>query len=175
MRIIAERPLHPLRCRPALGEQAEPDRPAPGASRWPCFLALLLVLAPPLAWAGSEFEVSDAWARETVPGQQVASVYLMIRSAVPARLIGVTTRGAKTAEIHSMKAEGGVMKMRRLDGLELPAGQVVKLEPGGNHIMLLDIRRQLKVGEHVRLSLVIEAAGKKQSVPVIAEVRPIGQ
>ena len=152
-----------------------PDRLAPAASRWARFLALLLVLAPPPGWAASGIEASDAWARETVPGQRVASVYLQIRSAAPARLIGVTTRVAKTAEIHSMKEEGGVMKMRRLDALELPAGTVVKLEPSGNHIMLLDIHRQLKVGEHVRLTLLVEQAGKTRSVPVVAEVRPVGQ
>lgn len=147
---------------------------ASGAVRRASVLALFLVVTMPDAWAQSAIEISDAWARETVPGQRVAGVYLHIRSAAQARLIRVTSPAAKAAEIHSMKEAGGVMRMRRLDGLELPAGQIVKLEPGGNHIMLLEIGRQLKPGEHVRLTLVVEQKGKTRSVPVVVEVRQMG-
>ena len=138
------------------------------------FSTLFLLLAMPDARAGSGIEISDAWARATVPGQQVASVYLQIRSATPARVIRVTSPGAKAAEIHSMTEQGGVMKMRRLDGLDLPAGQTVKLAPGGNHIMLLDIRKPLQPGERVRLTLVVQQKGKTTKIPVDAEVREIG-
>jgi hypothetical protein len=133
----------------------------------------LLGLSVPCAWAQSGIEVEGAWARATVPGQTVGGVYLQIRSSVPAQIVRVTTSDAKSAEIHSMSQEGGVMKMRQLDRLELPAGQTVTLEPGGNHIMLLDLRKPLKPGERVRLTLVIQRPGKKISVPVVAEVKPI--
>ncbi len=123
------------------------------------------------AWA--EVQVSDAWARATLPGQKVAGVYLQLRSDVRATLIGVKSDAAKAAEVHHMTTEGGVMKMRRVDSLVLPAGETVVLEPGGYHVMLLDISRPLKVGEQVALVLVIEQAGKRLELPVRARVRPV--
>ena len=100
-------------------------------------------------------EVSGAWARATLPGQKVAGVYMQVKSDAQARLVGVNSPAAKSAEVHEMRNEGGVMRMRRLDSVDLPAGRVVKLEPGGYHVMLFDIRRPLKVGEQVKLTLLI--------------------
>ena len=65
-----------------------------------------------------------------------------------------------------MSNEGGVMRMRRVDSLDLPAGKTVALEPGGYHVMLLDINRPLKAGEHVAVTLVIEEGGKRFELPV---------
>jgi len=65
------------------------------------------------------------------------------------------------------------MKMRKLDFLDLPAGETVALEPRGNHIMLFDIRKPLQAGERIKLTLVIEQDGKKINVPVTAEVRAL--
>jgi copper(I)-binding protein len=135
------------------------------------FLALVLLGAGSIAWAG--VEVSGAWARATMPGQKVAGVYMQLRGDVQARLIGVKSTAAKAAEIHRMSNEGGVMRMRRVDSLELPAGKVVALEPGGYHVMLLDINRPLKAGEHVDVILVIEEGGKRVELPVQAQVRPV--
>jgi copper(I)-binding protein len=139
-----------------------------------CLLAAdgLWLLSSEIGLAAS-VEVTDAWARATMPGQAVAGVYLHVKSALKARLVGVKSSSAKTVEIHSMAHEGGVMKMRKLDFLDLPAGEAVALEPGGNHVMLFDIRKPLKAGEHVKLTLVIEQNGKKTSVPVDAEVRAV--
>ena len=72
-----------------------------------------------------------------------------------------------------MRHEGGVMKMRRLDALELPAGQTVSLEPGGFHIMLLDIRQPLKAGEVVKVTLIVEGGGERSEVQVSAPVRSL--
>jgi periplasmic copper chaperone A len=139
-----------------------------------CLLAAvgLWLLSSEIGLAAS-VEVTDAWARATMPGQAVAGVYLHVKSALKARLVGVKSSSAETAEIHSMAHEGGVMKMRKLDFLDLPAGETVALEPGGNHVMLFDIRKPLKAGEHVKLTLVIEQNGKKINVPVDAEVRAL--
>ena len=65
------------------------------------------------------------------------------------------------------------MKMRRVDALPLPAGETVTLEPGGYHVMLLDINRPLKAGEEVGLVLVIEQSGKRVELPVQAQVRSV--
>ena len=144
-----------------------------GASRNVSVAAgLTLVLACGLVRA-APVEVTDAWARATMPGQTVAGVYMHVKSAVKARLVGVKSVAGKTAELHSMRQEGGVMQMRRLESLDLPAGQSVILEPGGNHVMLFDIRKPLKVGEHVKLTLLIEQDDKKIRLPVDAEVRAI--
>ncbi len=75
-----------------------------------------------------------------------------------------------------MSNEGGVMRMRRVDSLDLPAGKTVVLEPGGYHVMLLDIVRPLKAGERVAVTLVIEEGGKRFELPVEAQVRsPAGR
>jgi periplasmic copper chaperone A len=125
------------------------------------------------AHAAPVVDVKDAWVRATVPGQKVAGAYLEIRSGSAARLVGVRSPVAKSAEIHSMSNAGGVMKMRHLDALDLPAGQSVRLEPSGNHIMLFDIKQPLEPGARVSLTLIIEQKGKKKSVEVQAEVRSV--
>ena len=131
-----------------------------------------------LAWAGwgqaAEVSVSDAWARATMPGQKVAGVYMTITSVAPARLVAVETPAARVAEIHEMRNDGGVMKMRRMDGLTLPAGEPVALAPGGFHIMLMDIKQPLAVGQEIALTLVVEAGGTRQSIPVKAPVKAVG-
>jgi hypothetical protein len=134
-------------------------------------LALGLLGLGPAAWAG--VQVSGAWARATLPGQKVAGVYMQLRSDAQARLVGARSPASSEAEIHLMNNEGGVMKMRRVDSLDLPAGKTVSLEPGGHHLMLLDINRPLKAGEHVAVTLVIEAGGKRFELPVEAQVRPL--
>lgn len=131
------------------------------------------LLSIPVAYAEAPIKVTDAWVRATVPGQKVAGVYVEIRSGSNARLVGVRSPAAKSAEIHSMSNAGGVMKMRRLKGLDLPAGRSVRLEPGGNHIMLLDIKKPLDAGERVPLTLVVEQKGKRKSISVQAEVRAL--
>jgi periplasmic copper chaperone A len=134
-------------------------------------LALGLLGLGPAAWAG--VQVSGAWARATLPGQTVAGVYMQLRSDAQARLVGAKSRASSQAEIHLMNNEGGVMRMRRVDSLDLPAGKTVTLEPSGYHLMLLDINRPLKVGEHVTVTLVIEAGGKRFELPVQAQVHAL--
>jgi len=117
--------------------------------------------------------VENAWARATVPGQKVGAVYLEIRSESPAKLVGVSSPVAASAEIHSMSNDGGVMKMRQLKQLDLPSGQTVRLAPNGNHIMLLDIKQPLLSGARVPFVLAVEQKGKKKWIHVQAEVRAV--
>ena len=124
--------------------------------------------------ARAQVEVTDAWVRATVPGQKVAAAYMGLRAAAPARLVGVETKAARSGEIHSMSHESGVMKMRRLDSLELPAGQTVSLEPGGNHIMLFDPLKPFTEGQRVPLKLIVEQGGKRVEISVDAPVRSAG-
>lgn len=118
----------------------------------------------------ADVQVSDAWAKATLPGQKVGAVYLKIRSAGAARLVGGATPRAGRVEIHEMRHEGDVMKMRKLDGVALPAGAEVALAPGATHLMLMDLGQPLKPGETVQLTLVIEQGGKRSTIEVGAPV-----
>ena len=122
--------------------------------------------------AADTVQVTAAWARATVPGQKVAGAYMQIVSEVDARLVGVTSPVAGSAEVHWMTMEGGTMRMRAIDALDLPAGKVVELAPGGYHVMLFQLKQPLTAGERIALTLDFEtAAGQKLQVPVSAEVR----
>jgi len=139
-----------------------------------------LVIATCFAWAAAVHaergvSVAQIWARATVPGQKVAGVYLDIRSDQAAVLTAVRSPLAASAEIHSMSNDNGVMRMRRLPRLDLPAGETVRLGPGAIHIMLLDIKRPLHAGDQVPLVLTVERNGKKASIQVQAEVRALEQ
>lgn len=97
-------------------------------------------------------------------------------SRTPQALTGVASAAAARAELHSMSMEGGVMRMRPVARIELPAGKAVKLAPGGLHIMLVDLRQPLKPGEKVPLTLTVERPGaaSRSSFTVEAEVRDAG-
>jgi len=139
----------------------------------PILTTLLVGLLWTAGAAQAAVQVGGAWARATMPGQKVAGVYLQIESNVKARLVGVRTSAAKGAEVHEMSHSDGVMRMRKLESLELPAGRPVVLKPGGLHIMLLDIRQPLQPGQRVPLTLIVEAGGERVEVAVDAEVRPL--
>ena len=137
------------------------------------FLALLAGCAFSLS-AFAQVSVSEPWIRATVPAQKVTGAFMRVQSAAPARLVGVQSEVAGRAELHEMKMEGQTMRMRRVDAVELPAGKPVNLASGGYHIMLMDLKRQVKEGESVALTLQVEdAAGKRQDVKVDVPVRPL--
>jgi len=137
-------------------------------------LAVCFALAPATN-AERGVSVEQVWARATVPGQKVAGGYLSIRSDQAAALTAVRSPLAGSAEVHSMSNDNGVMRMRRLPSLDLPAGETIRLAPGGKHIMLLDIKRPLHAGERVPLVLTVERNAKNTSVHVEAEVRALEQ
>lgn len=120
--------------------------------------------------------VEDAWVRAPAPGQKVAGAYLEIVSRTPLALTGVASASAATAELHSTSMEGGVMRMRPVARIELPAGKVVKLAPGGLHIMLVNLRQPLKPGDRVPLTLTVQGAdlASRSIISVQAEVRDAG-
>ena len=93
------------------------------------------------------------------------------RSERGAELTAVKSPVAQSAEIHSMSNAGGVMKMRKLDKLVLPAGERVELKPDGNHIMLFDIKRQLRPGDTVPITLILRQGKKTIPIDVEAPVR----
>jgi copper(I)-binding protein len=137
-----------------------------------CLPALLWLLSS--AAQGQDIEVTGAWARATLPAQKVAGVFMEIRSAAGAKLVGVESPAAGSAEVHEMRNEDMVMRMRKVDALDLPAGKVVKLAPGGYHVMLFDLRQPLAPGDKVKLTLKVNRDGKREDVDVVAVVKPSG-
>ena len=107
--------------------------------------------------------IEAPWLRATPSGAQVAGGYMKIENAGKEtdRLIGGTTSVAGKFEIHEMKMDGSVMRMRELPkGLELKPGQRVELKPGSYHLMLVDLKQPLKDGDKVTGTLMFEKAGK---------------
>jgi copper(I)-binding protein len=123
------------------------------------------------AYAAQPVMVSGAWVRAMAPGQDNAAVSLNITSQENARLVAASSPLAKRTEIHTMKQKNGMMVMREVDSLPLPAKQQVRLG-AGDHIMLIGVKHPLKVGEKIPLKLTVEFKGKrKRTVKVNAEVR----
>lgn len=134
-------------------------------------VALLLAGAP----AGAQTTVGDAWVRGTVAQQKATGAFMQITSAKGGKLMSVSTPAAAVAEIHEMTMDGSTMKMRALPWLALPAGQVVVLRPGGQHLMLMDLKAPLKAGDQVVLSLVVEGQnGRRETLEVRAPVKALG-
>ena len=116
--------------------------------------------------------VTDAWVRGTVAQQKATGLFAQITSAQGGRLVSASSPVAGVVEIHEMKMEGDVMRMRAVPDLALPAGKAVALKPGGYHVMLLDLKQALKAGDSVPVTLVVEAADKKrETINIKAQVR----
>ena len=133
------------------------------------------------AWSGAAgaqqpaapVEVRDAWVRQTVPGQSGTGAFMKLTAPAGARLIGAQTPVAGVAEVHEMKMEGDVMKMRAVQGgLELPPGRTVELKPSGYHVMLMNLKQPIAKGATVPMTLQFEDA---QGVKSALELKvPVG-
>jgi copper(I)-binding protein len=117
--------------------------------------------------------VLDPWVRATVPQQKAAGAFMRVQSATAQRLVGVSSPVAGRAELHEMAMENNTMRMRQVDSIDLPAGKPVNLASGGYHVMFFDLKRQLKEGETVPVTLVLQDGAKKSSVTVEAQVKPL--
>ncbi len=112
--------------------------------------------------AGS-LKISAPWARATPKGASVGGAYMKITNTgtAPDRLVGGATDIARRFEVHEMKMDGGVMKMRPVTGgLEIKPGETVTLDPAGYHVMLVGLEGPLKQGDHFKATLEFAKAGK---------------
>ena len=136
-------------------------------------LTLMFCLGPMLSLATENLlTINNAWVRATVPAQSSSGAFLDITSARSARLIKAETSVAKTVEIHSMSVAEGVMRMRELKELALPAGKKVSFSPGGYHLMLVDLSRPLRAGERITLKLTtLDANNIQQVTSALATVK----
>ena len=117
--------------------------------------------------------VAHPWARATPEGAQVGVAFMEIKTAAGTtdRLVSASSPIAGRVEVHTHIMEGDVMKMRRLDSLELKSGESHVLKPAGEHMMLLDLKQPLKEGDLVKMTLVFEKAGPME---VEGTVEPAG-
>lgn len=122
-------------------------------------LLVLLALGGTAALAQTAaVKVDGAWARATVQGQRGSGAFMSLTASEATRLVGVSSPVAGVAEVHEMKMEGDVMKMRALPSLELPAGKKVEFKPGGYHVMLMDLKAPLAKDSTIPLTLLFQDA-----------------
>lgn len=110
------------------------------------------------AEAGS-VTVTEAWARTSVSANGVAYATIRNDGAATDELVGASTPLADHADLHITKEEGGIMKMRSVKSIAIPARGTVTLAPGGFHIMLMGLRKPLREGERIPLVLTFRKAG----------------
>lgn len=140
----------------------------PAIRRLTAALVAFCFLIPALA-AAADVSVQDAWARATPPGMSVSAAYLkIVGGAQDDRLVGASTERASMTQIHVVSEEGGMSRMRPIEGVDVPARKTVSLAPQGTHLMLMDLSGPLVPGQHFRVTLTFEHAGK---VDVDVEVR----
>ena len=137
------------------------------------FVASLVLANAALAQSGQP-EVSNAWARATPGGAHDGAAYVTVQSPTADRLVSVSSPVSQKAELHTMSMTGMVMQMRPLGVLDIPAGQPVKLTPGGMHIMLLGLDKPLREGQHFTLKLNFEKAGAQSVDAVVAKPGAMG-
>ncbi len=119
----------------------------------------------------ADVTVKDAWVRTTVPGQKGTGAFMSLTAKSDLRLVGVLSAVAGVAEVHEMKMNGEVMQMRAVSGVDLPAGKAVALQPGGFHVMLLDLKTALPKNATVPLTLLFkDAKGVESKVELTVPV-----
>lgn len=135
------------------------------------FRTLASIAALAVLWSGAAdahdykigtLEIGNPWTRATPPTAPAGGGYMTItnKGTAPDRLISVKSPAAGMTQVHEMKMEGNVMRMRELEGgLAIPPGATVTLAPGGFHLMLMGLKTPLKQGEKVPVTLVFEKAG----------------
>ncbi len=155
-----------------------------------CFIAAALTVFSPLslepAKAGSgshghggshasmskEISIEAPFARATPGLVKNGAAYLTITNNGSAdRLLGAESSVSARTELHTHIKQDGVMRMRHVDAIEVPAGETVMLAPGGDHVMLMGLKAPLKKGQSFELTLVFEKAGR---VPVTVDVAGVG-
>lgn len=137
-------------------------------------LLAAILLAPAVAFAQVSVTVTEPWVRGTVAGQKATGAYMGLKAASEAKVVGASSPAAKVVEVHEMAMADGVMRMRAVESLALPAGKAVELKPGGYHVMLIDLAKPLSPGDQVPITLTVEGAdGRRSTIDVKATVREL--
>ena len=139
------------------------------------FVAAMAFVSGAAAWAQTNAPVTvlAPWARATVQGQRTSGAFMTLEAREPVTLVGASSPVAGRAELHEMKMEGDVMRMREVDSLRIDAGKPLQLKPGGYHMMLVDLKAPLAPNTSIPLTLTFRTAAGEQrqmalQVPVSA-------
>ncbi len=140
---------------------------------------LLLVLAclgwpfATLACALHEIQVHDAYVRSTPPDQQTTAAYMNIHNTndKPYRLVAVVSDAARMVQLHEVKETDGVARMQQVDFIDLPAKKNTALQPGGYHIMLIDLMKPLNPGDTIDFTLVYNDGSRTELTMPVKDVR----
>ena len=130
------------------------------------FTAVVIATASVAAHAHSykigAIDIGHPYARATAPGQPTGGGFLKLtnKGGAADRLVSASAAVSSRVELHSMKMEGDVMRMRQVDAVDVPAGETVELKPGGLHIMFVDLKAPLKAGDSFPMTLKFERAGE---------------
>ncbi|EGV18212.1 copper chaperone PCu(A)C [Thiocapsa marina] len=120
----------------------------------------------------AEVSIGDPYARAVPPGQPNSAVFMSLenQTEAPQALIGAESAVSEIVELHTHVEEDGMMRMRRIEKIEVPAGETVTLKPGGLHVMLIGLKQTLEPSDTVDLTLIFEDGSR---IPVQAPVRRI--
>lgn len=122
----------------------------------------------------AQVTVEEPWVRATVAQQIATGAFMRLTSPTGGTLVHADSPAAQHVELHEMAMENDVMKMRQVQKIALPAGTTVELKPGGYHIMLIELHKQIKEGDRIPLTLTVEGAdGKRETINVDAPARPL--
>ena len=127
-------------------------------------------------YAGSAADLvkaDGAFARAVPPGQPNSAAFVTLTNTDDGdhALVAAETNAAEVVELHTHTMEDGMMKMRRVDKIGLPAGETVKLQPGGLHIMLIGLEHQLEPGEELAITLIFEDDGRAALTAPVKKVQ----
>jgi periplasmic copper chaperone A len=127
-------------------------------------LATCALAALAHSYAVGPIQIGHPWARATLAVQTAGGAYLKLQNtgSTPDRLVSASTPVAQRVELHSMAMDGNIMRMREIDAIDIPPGQVVELKPGSLHLMLVGLKAPLKQDSKVPLTLKFEKAGEVQ-------------
>ena len=146
------------------------------ATKWFAVAAFLITVGAVAALshaAEAEISLSNAWVRPTLGAGRTTAAYVTVTNAGTAadRLTAVDTPGANSVEVHTAGMEEGIMRMRRLEGLDIPVGETVTMAPGGYHIMFIGLKKPFKKGESCPVTILFEKAGRQT---VTVSVKSVG-
>jgi periplasmic copper chaperone A len=135
-------------------------------------IAAVMFATISLGARAADIAIGDPYARAVPPGQPNSAVFMLLEnnSKADRALVSAESPAAKTVELHTNVDEGGVMKMRRIDKIDIPAGKTVTLKPGGLHVMLIGLKEALEPGAMVHMMLTFDDGSKAH---VMAPARAI--
>lgn len=124
--------------------------------------------------AAAQVRVEEAWVRSTVPAQKATGAFMKLTATTDASLVSAASPVAASVEVHESSMNGGVMQMRAVQRVALPANQRVEFKPGGYHVMLMGLVKPISPGDDVPIALTFQdREGKRSVVDIVAKARPL--